>query len=136
MTKFAVAYAAALVVFLGVDAVYLATIGGRLFKATLGDVLAPSFAIPPAILFYLVYPVGLVVFAVAPAFVSGRWSTALMFGALFGFFAYFTYDMTNWATIRNWTPGLAATDVAWGTFVSGVAATAAFLGARAIAGVE
>ena len=136
MTRLLVAYFATLVAFLAIDAVYLATIGGKLFKETLGDIMAPSVSMIPAVLFYAIFPIGLVVFALMPAFGTGRWATALCYGALFGFFAYFTYDMTNWATLRNWTPTLAAVDVTWGTILGGLAATAAFLITRSTVGIE
>ena len=134
MARTLVAYVATLVAFAAIDAVYLASVGGRLFKNTLGDVLAPNFAIPPAVLFYLVFPVGLVIFAVLPSLESGRWTNAALFGALLGFFAYFTYDMTNWATIRNWTSTLSLVDVIWGTVLGGAAATIGFLVTRATVG--
>ena len=134
MLQLVIAYAATLVVFLGLDAAYLSAFGLRLFKSTLGDVLAPNLAVTPAILFYLVVPVGLLIFAVIPAFGTGKWSTALIYGALFGFFTYGTYDMTNWTTIRNWTPTLALTDMAWGTCLSGVSAAAAMLVVKATVG--
>lgn len=136
MLRYLVTYVATLVVFLGIDAVYLSTIGGKLFKNTLGDVLAPNFAIPPAILFYAIFPVGLMIFALLPAFGTGRWTTALIYGALLGFFAYFTYDMTNWATIRNWTHTISMIDVAWGTILGGLTATIAFFIVRATVGIE
>lgn len=135
MARWLVGYGVTLVCFLAIDAVYLGTIGGRMFKATLGDVMAPDFRIGPAVAFYLLFPLGLVIFALMPAFGTGRWTTALVFGALLGFFAYATYDLTNWATLRNWTPALAAMDIAWGTIVAGASATAAFLVTRATVGI-
>ena len=136
MLRYAITYAATLVVFIGLDAVYLSTIGGKLFRQTLGDVMTPSFAITPAILFYLIAPVGLVIFVMLPAFATGRWTTALVYGALFGFFTYFTYDMTNWATIRNWTPTISLVDVAWGTLLNAATATAAFFIVRSTVGID
>lgn len=136
MLRHAITYAATLVVFVGLDAAYLATIGGKLFKRTLGDVLTPSFSITPAILFYLIFPIGIVIFALLPAFATGRWTTALLYGALLGFFAYFTYDMTNWATIRNWTPTISIVDVVWGTLLNAATATAAFFIVRSTIGIE
>ena len=136
MSRHIASYAAALVIFLALDAAYLSTIGGRLFKATLGDVLTPNFSIPPAIAFYVIFPVGLVIFAINPAFESGRWTTALVLGALFGFFTYATYDLTNWATIRNWTPMLTAIDLAWGSLLCAVTALGTFWTIRATLGVE
>lgn len=136
MLRNTVAYAAALVVFLGLDAAYLSTIGGKLFKQTLGDVLTPSFSIPPAVLFYAIYPLGIVIFALLPAFATGRWTTALGYGALLGFFAYFTYDMTNWATIRNWNATISLVDLTWGTLLNAATATAAFFIVRSTVGIE
>ena len=72
--------------------------------------------------------------AVEPAFRSGSWVTATVYGALFGFFVYATYDLTNLAMLKQWPVSVAALDIAWGTFVNAVAATAGFLAARAFAG--
>lgn len=130
MLLYLVAYGAALVVLGVVDVIYLATIAGKMFKETLGDVMLPEFRTVPAVLFYFLYPVGIVIFAVLPAVGTGRWTTALIYGALFGFFAYMTYEMTNLATIRNWTVSLAVTDVAWGTFVTAISAVAGFYATR------
>lgn len=134
MARILVAYVATLVAFVAIDAAYLASIGARLFKSTLGDVLAPSFAIPPAILFYLIFPIGLLIFAVMPALENGRWTHAAMFGALLGFFAYMTYDLTNWATIRNWTSTLTLVDLIWGTCLGAASATVAFFVTQATVG--
>ncbi len=73
-----------------------------------------------------------VIFAVLPALDSGNWSKALVNGALFGFFAYATYDLTNLATLKGWSMGLAMLDLAWGAVVTGVSATAGYLVTRAL----
>lgn len=104
------------------------TIGARLYKQTLGDILLPSVNIAPAIAFYLLYPLGLVYFAVIPSLKSGSSSDALINGALFGLFAYATYELTNYATLRNWTLQITVVDIAYGAIASGaVAAVAAAL---------
>ena len=77
-----------------------------------------SANLPAAAVFYLLYPVGLVVFAIAPALKSGSVVTALVYGALFGAFTYGTYDLSNQATLRNWTTTLTLIDVAWGTLLA------------------
>jgi uncharacterized membrane protein len=87
----------------------------RFYKPTLSDIALTDVNLPPAILFYLLYPLGIVIFAVEPAARSGSVGTALLYGALFGFFTYATYDLTNQATLRNWTAMLTVVDVAWGT---------------------
>ena len=74
--------------------------------------------------FYLLYPVGLVVFGVAYGGVGSDWKNAALYGGLFGLFAYATYDLTNLATLRNWPASLAAIDIAWGAFVSAASAIA------------
>ena len=132
MMRIAAAYGAALVVMGVVDAAYLYFIAGKTFRDTLGDVMLADFKAAPALIFYLMYPVGILIFAVLPALEGGRWTNALLMGALFGFFVYLTYDMTNLATLRNWTTALAVQDIAWGTFVTGLTATAAFFAARMV----
>ena len=87
----------------------------RFYKPTLGDIMLPGFKLPPAIVFYLLYPAGLVIFAIAPALSGGVMGTAALYGALFGLFTYATYDLTNQATLRNWTSQLTLVDAAWGS---------------------
>ena len=122
----AVAYLSTLLAMLVLDFAWLGTVGGSLFKRTLGDVMAPQFSIAPAVIFYAVYVVGILYFATLPGLDSGDWTTALLKGALFGFFAYLTYDMTNLATLRNYSATLAMTDLVWGTVVTGAASTFGF----------
>ncbi len=74
---------------------------------------------PAAVAFYLIYVLGIVVFAVWPALESGDWRTALMRGAAFGFFAYATYDLTNLATLKVWSLKISLIDMAWGTLLTG-----------------
>ena len=80
-----------------------------------------------AVVFYLLYIAGILVFAVRPALANGDWRTAALFGALFGFFAYATYDLTNFATLKVWTLRVTLLDIAWGTFLTGTVATAGAL---------
>lgn len=118
------AYLVALPVFLALDAVWLSIMAPRLYKATLGDVVLESFALAPAALFYLLYGVGLVVFAVLPGLASGRLLTTFGHGALFGLVAYGTYNLTNLATLKPWTTQLAVVDMTWGAVATGLAAVA------------
>jgi uncharacterized membrane protein len=116
------AYLSTLVVFVLVDFVWLSTMAARLYRPILGDILAPSVNFVPAIGFYLLYPLGIVVFAILPALKSGGLSSALIYGAMFGFFTYATYDLTNHATLRNWTWQITLLDIAWGSFIAAMAA--------------
>jgi uncharacterized membrane protein len=126
--QYALTYVVTLVVFAVIDSVWLGTMAVKIYRPLLGDILLPGFRAAPAIAFYLVYAVGLFIFAVLPAMRSGEWTTALVWGALFGFFAYATYDLTNYATLRNWGLTITLVDIAWGTFVSGLGATLAYFG--------
>lgn len=121
------AYVVTLIVFSAIDAAWLGTMAARIYRPLLGDILLPGFRPAPAVVFYLFYAVGLVLFAVAPALKGGGLGTALLWGALFGLFTYGTYDLTNYATLRNWGTAITVIDMAWGTFVSGAGAALAYL---------
>lgn len=125
MALYAGAYVAALVIFAVIDLTWLTLMAGRFYKPILGDIMAANVNLKAAAVFYLFYPVGLVIFAIGPALKTGDLKTAAIMGALFGLFAYGTYDLTNQATLRNWTTSLTLVDMAWGATVSGVAAFAA-----------
>ncbi len=120
-------YAAGLTSFLALDAIWLGTMVPRLYKPAMGELVADPFQPLPAVAFYLIYAAGLAYFAIHPALVSGKWSTALVAGAALGFVAYATYDLTNQATIRAWPAVITAVDLAWGTLASGLAATISYL---------
>ncbi len=136
MKIYLVSYLAAAVVFLGFDAIWLSVMGNALYRPLLGDLLAEKFNLLPAIAFYLIYIAGIVYFPIAGAIASGRWSTALVEGALFGFFAYATYDLTNQATLRDWSTVITLVDLCWGTVVTAIAATLAYLITNAVVGTS
>ncbi|MDO9384209.1 MAG: DUF2177 family protein [Hyphomicrobiaceae bacterium] len=119
-------YVAALVVFAVVDGAWLYFMGSQLYKPTLGDILTPDVRLGPAAAFYLLFPVGLTIFAIDPAIKAGSIGTALLYGALFGFFAYATYDLTNFATLRNWTLQITLIDMAYGAAVAALASAAGY----------
>ncbi|GGF61151.1 membrane protein [Azorhizobium oxalatiphilum] len=134
MLPYALAYGTAALAFLALDAVWLTAMGDRFYKPLMGGMALEGFRLAPAIAFYLIYVTGILVFAIQPAFGTGRWTTALLYGAAFGFCAYATYDLTNQATLKAWPLALTLVDLAWGTVLTACAATAGFLGARALAG--
>lgn len=123
---YVIAYFAALVLFILIDFVWLSTMGPLLYRPILGDILLPGFSLPPAVAFYLLYPVGLVIFAINPALTRGSLSTALLLGGLFGLFTYGTYDLTNQATLRNWSTVLTLADMIWGGVLGAITAAGAF----------
>ncbi len=127
MIRYLVAYAVTVVIFFALDFTWLGFVASGLYKAKMGDLLAARPNIPVAVVFYLLYVVGLVIFGEMRAFETGQWAQALLFGALFGFFAYATYDLTNLAVLRGYPASIAVIDMAWGTVLSGVCATAGYL---------
>jgi|SRR5579863_1030186 len=132
MKTFALAYLSTAMVMLGLDAIWLSLSAGPLYRAQLGSLLLPKFQPLPAALFYLLYVLGLVVLVVMPAVSARGWEYALVRGALFGCVAYATYDLTNQATLRGWSTVVTLADLAWGTTLSAVAATVAYLVVKAV----
>jgi uncharacterized membrane protein len=127
--QLAIAYGAALCVFLAIDALWLAVLMKPVYGAALGPLLADTPRWAPAVLFYLLYVAGLLVFAILPGLRTRRGRTAAALGALLGLLAYGTYDLSNYATLRDWPLALTAIDMAWGTVLSAVSATAGYLAA-------
>jgi uncharacterized membrane protein len=122
MNKYLAAYAGTATVMVLLDLLWLGLIAKPLYQQGIGHLMAQQPNVPVATVFYLLYAVGIVVFAVAPQSGGSGWGTTLVMGALFGFFAYATYDLTNLATLRGWPLKLSLIDMAWGTVVSAAAA--------------
>lgn len=127
MTIYLLSYVIAFVLFAALDIVWLMLMGSALYRPVLGDMLAPAVRVVPALAFYVIYPIGLVVFAIAPALRSGSLLDALLLGALLGALTYATYDLTNFATLRNWTLQLTVIDIAYGGIVAGGVAGLTYL---------
>jgi uncharacterized membrane protein len=127
MRRFLLAYGAALVVLVGMDMVWLTLSGPTLYRPRMGDMLLEQPVLAAAAAFYLLYAAGVVVLAAAPGFAAGAWTRATLLGALLGVVAYGTYDLTNHATLRNWSSLITVVDMAWGAVLTAVAATAAYL---------
>lgn len=126
MSRYLIAYAGALVVLLALDFLWLGLIMRGFYKSELGELMRERPNMLAAGLFYVVYVVGVVIFATAPALNDGQWLRALIMGGLFGFFAYFTYDMVNFATLKGYSVKLVMVDVTWGIFVTAASATAGY----------
>jgi len=125
-----IAYVAAMAVFFAVDFAWLTLIARGFYRDRLGPLLLENFNLPVAAGFYLIYIVGIVVFAIAPALRTESWPTATLLGGLLGLVAYGTYDMTNLATLRGWSPSVAVVDMVWGVALTALAATLGYLVAR------
>ncbi|MNQ18117.1 hypothetical protein D3C85_311510 [compost metagenome] len=113
------------IIFALIDAAWLKSTS-RFYKSELGGLLLKVPNFPAAVLFYLIYVVGMIVFAVHPALEQQNWGVALGYGATLGFIAYATYDLTNLATLRKWSRTVVIVDMAWGTVVTAAASTAAY----------
>jgi uncharacterized membrane protein len=123
MKRSAFLYLSAAIVFLPLDVAWLTLVARDFYRSRLGDFLLEQPRWAAAIAFYLVYLAGIVVFAMLPAATQGSWRTALVNGALLGFFAYATYDLTNLATARGFSTAVALVDIVWGTVLTAAAAT-------------
>ncbi len=119
------AYVITLVVFMAIDAVWLTQMASRLYQPTIGHLLAPQPDLFAALIFYLLYILGMVVFTVKPAQVEPSLKAAAGRGALFGLVAYATYDLTNQATLQNWPWIVTLIDLVWGTFLTATATVGA-----------
>ncbi len=119
-------YLATLLVFVAVDAVWL-TLTTAVYRHQLGELLAPQVRWEPAVAFYLLQVLGIQIFVLPRA---ARSVDAVGFGAGFGFFTYATYDLTNWAVLKDWTFSISAMDMAWGAVVTGIASLAGYLAMR------
>ncbi|RYY36978.1 MAG: DUF2177 family protein [Sphingomonadales bacterium] len=121
--KWIAAYVAAGAAFLALDAIWLRWAGPNLYRPAIGSLLAENFRLAPAAIFYIAYVAAIVWFAVR-ASLTGGLSAALLNGAMLGAIAYATYDLTNQATMKVWPVHITLLDIAWGGFVTAVAAGA------------
>ncbi|AGB73179.1 hypothetical protein RTCIAT899_PA00410 (plasmid) [Rhizobium tropici CIAT 899] len=119
---YVVAYIVTLVVFIAIDFIWLSSMTDRLYRPVMAEILTADFRLAPAIAFYLIYAFGLTVLAVRPGLIGESIQTAIVCGAMLGFTAYATYDLTNQATLKNWSTILTLADLFWGTILSGFAA--------------
>jgi uncharacterized membrane protein len=125
-----VLYLTTLIVLVPVDFLFLGMVAKGFFTSEVGDMLG-EIKLAPAILFYLLYVGGILVFVSAPA--GATWQSTLLYGALFGLFCYATFDLTSLSLLKHWTWPVAIVDVSWGSFVTALSSTAGLLVANQIA---
>ncbi len=101
-------------IFFALDIVWLGYIGKPFYKKHLAGILGSEVNWTAAVVFYLIYIAGILIFAVIPALEKGSATKALLWGLLFGFFTYATYDLTNMATIKGWPLKIVLVDICWG----------------------
>jgi len=126
ITRILTAYGATLIVLLALDLIWLRFAGDIFFRPYVGPVLTDKPNLAAAALFYLFFSGGLVFFAVMPAMENDSLATAMIHGALLGFLAYMTFDLTSLAILKGWSVRVSVIDIAWGSFVSAVAAACGF----------
>ena len=127
-----VAYIAAAIAFGVLDAIWLSQVGPKIYRPAIGEIMADQVRWGPAIVFYLLYLVGITVFVTLPALSNGGLARAAGLGALFGLIAYATYDLTNQATLRVGPMHITLADMAWGAFATATASVAAVYVTRLI----
>ncbi len=126
MSRYLALYLTTLVVLMVLDYLFLGVLAKGFFVAEVGDMLAEVKPVP-AVLFYLIYVVGVLIFVSAGA---ASWQTTLLYGALFGLFCYATFDLTCLALLKHWSWSVAALDVSWGAVVTAVSSTAGLFAAN------
>ncbi len=125
-------YLIALLVFFAIDMVWLVFVAKWFYVQQIGDLLKKDVNRTAAIIFYLLFILGLVMFVILPAVEAASWGYALWFGAWFGLVTYATYDLTNLATLKGWTKLVTVVDLIWGTVLAASVSTVTYLIAVAI----
>ena len=119
-------YVLTALVFFAIDLVWLGVVANRFYAAHLGALLAPQVRWGPALTFYLIFIVGLLVFAALPGLAAGSLTRAAALGGLLGLIAYATFDLTCLAMFRDFPVVVVWVDLAWGTVLSAGVASAAW----------
>jgi uncharacterized membrane protein len=130
VNRYVVLYLATLFVIIPIDFLFLGIVAKDFFTSQVGNMLG-EIKLGPAILFYLLYVVGILVFVSGST--AATWQTTLVFGALFGLFCYATFDLTSLALLKHWSWAVAAVDITWGAIVTAVSSTAGLLVANWLA---
>ena len=126
ITKLIISYLLTTVVFFAIDMTWLGFIAKNLYRKYLGSFLSDTVNWTAAIIFYLLFIVGIFYFAILPAVEKNSLAKAILSGALFGFFTYATYDLTNLATLKNWPLPIVFIDIVWGAILTGLVSTAGY----------
>jgi uncharacterized membrane protein len=111
-------YAIALPVFFAIDMVWLGLVAVDFYMDQIGGLMRTDINWVAAIIFYLIFIGGLVVFVIKPAVAKGSWKHTVVYGSLFGFITYATYDLTNLATLKDWPLLVTVVDLAWGAVLA------------------
>ncbi len=118
---FIILYGLSVPVFFLMDMLWLGVLAKDFYQEKLGYIMGEVQWLP-ALLFYFIFLLGLTFFATYPAARAGEWKLGTLYGALFGFFTYMTYDLSNLATLKDWPLSVVVVDIVWGTFLGGLVA--------------
>ena len=124
MNRYAALYLVTLFVIVPIDFMFLGVIAKGFFTSQVGHLLG-EIKLVPAVLFYLAYVAGILIFVSGGT--GATWQSTLLYGALFGFFCYATFELTSMSMLKNWSWAVVVIDIAWGAFVTAVSATAGLL---------
>ncbi|MFL9502004.1 MULTISPECIES: DUF2177 family protein [Rhodopseudomonas] len=124
MKRYGLLYLATFIVLIPLDFLFLGTIAKSFFQSQVGEMLG-EVRLLPAVLFYLLYVVGIVIFVNGSA--QATWQSSLLYGALFGLFCYATFELTSLALLKHWTWPVVAVDISWGAFITAVSGTLGLL---------
>jgi len=127
LSQYAKLYLIAVGVFFALDLLWLGLIAKPFYERHLGHLLRDHVLWEAAILFYLLFLAGLVFFVIAPAVACGSFLRAVVLGAVFGFITYQTYELTNYALIRDWPFIVVVVDIAWGVVLCGLVSGLTYL---------
>jgi uncharacterized membrane protein len=122
----------ALPVFFAIDMVWLALVAKNFYQKQIGFLMKPDINWLAAIIFYLLFITGLIIFVITPAMVKQSWVHALLYGALFGLVTYATYDLTNLATVKDWPLLVTVVDLVWGSVLAASVSVITYLIANRI----
>lgn len=126
ITKLLISYTLTFIVFFLIDMAWLGFIAKGLYKKYLGGFMSEQINWPVAIIFYLLFVIGVFIFVILPAIEKDSIISAIKLGALFGLFTYATYDLTNLATLKNWPLNIVFIDIVWGSVLTSIVSTAGF----------
>lgn len=117
-SKLIITYISMLILFLLLDSIWLGLIAKDLYKNNIGHLMGGKVIWGAAIIFYLLFIVGILIFAVLPSIETTSVLKTLLLGALFGLITYATYDLTNQATLKDWPLKITIIDMLWGSTIS------------------
>lgn len=124
--KIIILYVASLVVFFAIDLVWLGLISKNFYNTQLGHLLSPKVNWAAALIFYLIFIAGILVFAVLPGVEGGSLGKTALMAAFFGLVCYATYDLSNAATVKGWPMIVTVVDMVWGVTISTIVGVAAY----------